>query len=173
MQPDFLTKKRIDSFVYQNYRNFEALKDKKPWFDELSSNEIATNVLGHLKAGDKLAIVTANRKPTRGLIQAMRARNVTVRAVISKGDDFMADFFFMLSARRELIGRAESTFFMWAALFNRRVQRTNAYSYDNGYGYKQRYFGDFPHNIENAELKERMHFQLFNKTSGFLSRDYG
>ena len=126
----------------------------------MSWDSIDTNILGHLKSGDKLAIVVQKQYFVKPLMGMMRARNVSVRVISNK--DYTDDFFFLLSAQRELIGRGESTFFQWATLLNRKVQHAKVYFFHNGMDYKSRFIPEeFPPVIENSELQKRLKFELY------------
>ena len=108
-----------------HYRNFqtemkESTRDRLG-FRNLNVSRISSEVLGHLKEGDKIAIAGRNlesnskKKDTEayGLVSVLTAKNLTVR--FAPGPDAMADFCFLTHARKELIGTSKSTYLQLAA----------------------------------------------------------
>ena len=90
-------------------------------FEELDEGFLTSEVLGHLKEGDKIALAGRNfEKDSKTnitqayrLVSAIRAKNLTVR--FTTGSDPMTDFCFLKSARKELIGSSKSTYLELAA----------------------------------------------------------
>jgi hypothetical protein len=90
-------------------------------FEELDEGFLTSEVLGHLKEGDKIALAGRNfEKDSKTnitqayrLVSAIRAKNLTVR--FTTGSNPMTDFCFLKSARKELIGSSMSTYLELAA----------------------------------------------------------
>ena len=106
-------------------RNFamemrESLRKQKG-FQQLDKERIATEVLGHLQDGDKIALAgralekdaANNSTEAYGIVKSIQAKNLTVR--FSPGESGMEDFCFLKNAKKELIGSSKSTFAQMAA----------------------------------------------------------
>ncbi len=175
-------------------RNFatELIKDdfrRTRGYQELDANRISSEVLGHLKEGDKLALVGRNLKvdaqnnktEAYGIVSALQAKNLTIR--FSPGTDDMEDFCFLKNAKKELIGSSRSTYCVFAAyLGGPSNQLTRLYQFISpemkGKPHLQTFrsmLGDFT----NHELRSRMRFESYfsdNMTlsnSTILSHSYG
>jgi len=108
-----------------HYRNFATEMDESTrnymGFRNLDVSRLLSEVLGHLKEGDKIAIAGRNLESdsqkngteAQGLISALKAKNLTVR--FAPGPDAMADFCFLKQTRKELIGTSKSTYLQLAA----------------------------------------------------------
>jgi len=112
-----------------HYRNFKQEMPKK-WnsygFHEADPQQAANDLFGHLKEGDKVAIVTRfSGESAQSYVDAFEARGLKVRVV--DGQDGPADFCFLMSARKEVIGLAISTYLMWAGYLG-NATRVIAYS---------------------------------------------
>mmetsp|Transcript_2701 Transcript_2701/g.3847 ORF Transcript_2701/g.3847 Transcript_2701/m.3847 type:complete len:392 (+) Transcript_2701:160-1335(+) len=99
-----------------HYRNFKKEMPKR-WngfgFHEADPQQAANEVFGHLKEGDKVAIVTRfGGESAQPYVDAFEARGLKVRVV--DGNDGPADFCFLMSAQKEIAGMAISTYFAWA-----------------------------------------------------------
>ena len=74
-------------------------------FVELSPHQIAHDLFGHLKPGEKVAItgrfVTSGR--ISEVVTALESRGLIVRQIA--GEDPMSDFCFLKSAKKKLVGK--------------------------------------------------------------------
>ncbi len=101
-------------FHYRNFKKEMPIYWNDYGFHEADPQQAANEVLGHLKEGDKVAIVTRfGGKTTQPYVNAFEARGLKVRVV--DGNDGPADFCFLMSAKKEIAGMTLSTFFEWAA----------------------------------------------------------
>jgi hypothetical protein len=83
-------------------------------FDELSAQRTATELFGHLHAGDKVAITTRfDNDETQKYVHAMEEQGLKVRVVAGNSDT--EDFCFLAKTKKELVGGQRSSFFTWAA----------------------------------------------------------
>ena len=95
---------------------------QKKW-SEQGPNQTAYELLGHLKAGEKVAITTRFNSPeVHEYVQAMEGRGLIVRVITGLSD--VEDFCFLSKAKRGLAGSYKSSFFKWAAFLGQaeRVQ---------------------------------------------------
>eukprot|EP00984_Skeletonema_dohrnii_P033000 scaffold28279_cov83-Skeletonema_dohrnii-CCMP3373.AAC.3 len=98
-----------------HYRNF---KEEMPTrWNDLKFHEAdpqqAADLFGHLKEGDKIAIVTRfGRETAQPYVDAFKARGLKVRVV--DGQDGPADFCFLMSAQKEIAGLRMSSYLTWA-----------------------------------------------------------
>jgi hypothetical protein len=133
-------------------------RGKELGFQELSPNQTAAELFGHLQPGDKVAIVSRfgieHGKP---YIDALEERGLQVRLV--EGQSGMQDFCFLMRAQRGMVGMAISTFFMWAALLG-ECRCITAYSVDTDY--RRQMFGDghVTYNFTHPTLAGRFEFPL-------------
>ena len=98
-----------------HYRNFKKEMPKR-WngygFHEADPQQ-AADLFGHLKEGDKIAIVTRfGGETAQPYVDAFEARGLKVRVV--DGQDGPADFCFLMSAQKEIAGLWQSTYLTWA-----------------------------------------------------------
>jgi hypothetical protein len=100
-------------FHYRNFKKEMPNRWNNLGFHEANPQQAANDLFGHLKEGDKIAIVTrfggASAQP---YVDAFEARGLKVRVV--DGQDGPADFCFLMSARKEVVGLAISTYLMSA-----------------------------------------------------------
>eukprot|EP00590_Aulacoseira_subarctica_P009590 CAMPEP_0172429944 /NCGR_PEP_ID=MMETSP1064-20121228/52502_1 /TAXON_ID=202472 /ORGANISM="Aulacoseira subarctica , Strain CCAP 1002/5" /LENGTH=363 /DNA_ID=CAMNT_0013175677 /DNA_START=246 /DNA_END=1337 /DNA_ORIENTATION=+ len=90
-------------------------------FRELSPNQTAYQFLGHLKSGEKVAIIgRPSEEELQHFTQALRDRGLQVRFV--KGHTGTEDFCFLKTATKEIAGNEKSTFFRNAALLSDTVK---------------------------------------------------
>jgi hypothetical protein len=99
-----------------HFRNFKKEMPKR-WnsygFHEANPVQVAHILFGHLKEGDKVAIVTRFEGETaQPYVDALEARGLKVRVV--DGQDGPADFCFLLSAQKDVVGMMKSTYLRWA-----------------------------------------------------------
>lgn len=112
-----------------HYRNFKS-EMPKVWesygFHEVSPLQAANDVFGHLRDGDKIAIVTRfSRESALPYVEAFEQRGFKVRVI--EGQDGPADFCFLMSAKKEIAGMMISTYLMWAGYLG-NASRVIAYS---------------------------------------------
>jgi hypothetical protein len=95
-------------------------------FRELDPTRTAQELLGHLKPGHKVAIVSrSSEQEIRSYIEAIQKRGLVVRYVSDMNG--IQTFCFLLTASKEIVGTVQSTFFRWAAILNRQVQSVVMY----------------------------------------------
>lgn len=99
-------------------------RNSESGFVELDAERVANDLLGHLKAGDKVAIVSRYATGVDSFINALTARGIRVRLVT--GQSGMQDFCFLLKARKEIVGTTRSSFFMYAGFLG-QAQTVRAY----------------------------------------------
>jgi hypothetical protein len=108
-------------------------------YSELPPHQTASELLGHLKEGDKVAITTRRRNNNKNgndttttttlqkYVTAMTNRGLQVRVI--EGQSGVQDFCFLRKAQRGLAGNAVSTFVAWAALLG-NARTVQLYIYD-------------------------------------------
>jgi hypothetical protein len=122
-------------------------------FAELGPEQTANDLFGHLKTGDKVAIVSRfSKEHAQSHIDALERRGLQVRYVT--GQTGVQDFCFLMSTQKEMIGPLISTYFAWASFLSNST-RIVAYSL----GSKQLQPTFRPYNVTN--LKSRLVFRLF------------
>jgi hypothetical protein len=130
---------------------------------ELSANKTATELLGHLKRGDKVAMTSRyHNDETKLYVQALEARGLQVRVVT--GQSGMQDFCFLVKAQKELVGNAISTYCKWAALLGdatiaRLYITDRPYFHHLSKGYDLVSF--FGYNWTNPTLQRRIKFEVY------------
>ena len=102
----------------RNYATELPKKDRwKGGYQELSTEQLVTKLLGHLRKGDELAI--AGRKLAHDAqIEGTEAYNPPA------DNDAMADFCFLRHTRKELIGTTKSTYLQLAAYLGKHSEAT-------------------------------------------------
>ncbi len=130
-----------DDETILHLRNFatelrrESLR-KARGFEQLDKDRIASELLGHLKEGDKIALAGRNLQrdaadnstEAYGIVESIKAKNMTVR--FSPGTSGMNDFCFLKSARKELIGTSTSTYTVLASIMaGPSLKRATLYQY--------------------------------------------
>jgi hypothetical protein len=131
-------------------------------FQELSPNQAALDLFGHLQPGDKVAIVSRfGMEHVKSYIDALEDRGLQVRLVT--GQSGMQDFCFLMRAEKEMVGMAISTYFMWAALLG-NCRNVTAYSVDTDE--RRQTFGDghVTYNYTHPHLAGRFSFPLVKPT---------
>jgi hypothetical protein len=129
-------------------------------FHEMGPRQMARDLVGHLQSGDKVAIVSRFAQETaQPYIDALTERGLHVRFI--SGQTGVQDFCFLMQARKEMIGIAISTYFMWAAYLS-NCTRVIAYSVDTAQ--RRDHFGDdYLHcNFSNPILAGRISFPIFS-----------
>jgi len=142
-------------------------------YRELDADRIASELLGQLKEGDKIALAGRNIKEDAqkndteafGIVSAIKAKNLTLR--FSPGTDPMEDFCFLTFTEKELIGTSMSTYFILAALWARPANKlTRIYQpvHEARNNRMVSWFGS--RNFTNVELQSRIRFETY------YSKDY-
>lgn len=133
----------------------------KKGFSELNANQTAYELFGHLNAGDKVAIVSRfSAKEAKPYTDAMEHRGLKVRVI--EGQSGTQDFCFLMSAQKEMIGIAKSTYLFWAGVLSKSAHRVLAYSLDTPQTRARSH--DNPlisYNWTHPELKRKFDFKLF------------
>jgi hypothetical protein len=154
----------------QHYRNFAAeVKNagtrSKFGLDDLSPEEIATRLFGHLQPGDKIAITGrdlgngGNGTGSYNVVQALEGRGLIVR-VMSESSP-MEDFCFLKSAKKELVGVFSSSFVHWAAyLGNATISRLYQINFPQAM-----IMPSFHKGYSHPELKSRLKLELYDAPS--------
>ena len=100
-----------------HYRNFKQEMPKvwnKLGFHEADPKQASNFLFGHLKEGDKIAIVTRfGGHSTQPYVDEFMSKGFKVRVV--DGQNGPADFCFLMSAQKEIVGLSKSSYFMWAS----------------------------------------------------------
>ena len=78
-------------------------------YEELSPQRMAQELLGHLPAGSKVAIVSRGEAYVDLYVKALRERSLQVRTTPSDHSG-VQDFCFLLQAEREIVGTMRSTY---------------------------------------------------------------
>ena len=132
-------------------------------FEELSVNKTADELFGHLKSGDKVAIVSrfvTGDYTVQQYIDALKLRGIQARVIT--GQDGTQDFCFLVNAQKEMVGSVVSSYFLWAALLS-NCTTVRAYSVDSPVRRRNR-GGQVPfdyYNFTNAAIASRFTFELY------------
>jgi len=86
-------------------------KGKKYGFEELSPHKIAHELFAHLPTGEK--VVLLSRVPDENYTKALSSRGLQARYIT--GQNPMQDFCFLMSAQKDMVGYAMSTYAVYAA----------------------------------------------------------
>jgi hypothetical protein len=103
-----------------HFRNFVDEMPRKAiaWgFGELSPSKIANELFGHLKGGDKLAIVTRFQKADKvvEIQDAIQQAHPGVEVRVIGDNSGVQDFCLLRTAQNEIVGSQKSTFVKWAS----------------------------------------------------------
>ena len=101
--------------------------DKKGW-RELDPIQTSNNLLQHLNAGDKVAIIGRFPDKIANFTATLQDRGLQVRSITNQNG--VQDFCFLKSATKEIIGGLRTTFFRTAALLNDQVANVTIYCYN-------------------------------------------
>lgn len=172
-----------ESVLYlRNYATeIRRINTRLRWgFEELDKDRISSELLGHLKQGDKLALVGRNIKvdtenestEARGIFQALNAKNLTLR--FTPGDSGLEDFCFLQKTTKELIGTPISTYFSLAVfLAGPSLKLARFYQYVTPHrecgSQSDRFKRTVGSNWTHPELRGRIRFEEYfekNSTSG-------
>jgi hypothetical protein len=95
-------------------------------FRELDPNQTSTELLGHLRAGDKLAIVSRfDESLLDNFTTVLLQRKLQVRFIT--GLTGVQGFCFLKSASKELLGGNRSTYFLMSSMLNDHVSNVTIY----------------------------------------------
>jgi hypothetical protein len=130
-------------------------------FEEMGPHQTARDLLGNLNSGDKLAILSRFNASAydEQLIRDLEDRGVQVRFI--SGQSGVQDFCFLMSAKKELVGMARSSYFLIASLLGNASQvrsywlDTNATRHENQGNLRKDYVW------RNLELRERYVFEFY------------
>jgi hypothetical protein len=148
--------------LWQHFRNYlkeMSRKGRLKGYEELSPNQTARQLFGHLGKGDKVAITTRFDTIAAGpYVEALERRGIQVRIVTNQTDT--QDFCFLMQAQKEIVGLARSTFFLWAGFLG-NCSRVRAYSVDSPdrRGAVPDVFDHY--NWTHPELQSRVLFELY------------
>jgi len=127
----------------------------KSGYEEIGSTQMAYNMLGHLTAGDKVALVTPSPEIAQLYKAKLEQRGIQVRIV---SQSRVQDFCFMMNARKELYGQHSSTYVFWAAILSKTVKKVSLYYVENPL-----HTDGIQHHHEwtNPRLKELFQYPVF------------
>jgi hypothetical protein len=95
-------------------------------FRELNPYQTSTELLGHLKAGDKVAIVSRfDEHSLANFTGALIDRGLHVRFI--SGLSGVQGFCFLKSASKELVGGNRSTYFLMASMLNEHISNVTIF----------------------------------------------
>mmetsp|Transcript_7901 Transcript_7901/g.19055 ORF Transcript_7901/g.19055 Transcript_7901/m.19055 type:complete len:495 (-) Transcript_7901:357-1841(-) len=154
-----------------HYRNYQSELPRTRAYDmgfaELSPQKTAKELFGHLKkassAGVAAKVAITTRIPNqvaRNQVEALEQEGV--QAYLVEDQTGVEDFCFLKESQKELVGNARSTFVFWAGLLG-TVPKARLYHVDN-WGLRNRhpnFYERFTYNWTHPELKERIHFELY------------
>jgi hypothetical protein len=156
---------QADESVF-HFRNFETeMPIHKGTLQEVSPNQTAFVLFGHLRAGDKVVITTRfNNARAKEHIDALKARGIQVRVV--EGQTGIQDFCFLTKAQKELVGNFQSTFAFWAAILG-KARKAFLYTLDSPslrerFGTSAMDMDRFQYQWENDDLRNRVTMKLID-----------
>ena len=172
--PSDLPQKDESVFHFRNFVTELKGVTTKLGFDELSPNQTVQHLLGHLIAGNKVAITTRfDNEVTQGYVAAMKQKGLKVR--LMTGHSPTQDFCFLMKARKELIGGQRSSFFVWAAYLGvdggsrgigdgGGIQKVRSYSVDPPASFSSnrgKHGTRLPYEWKDPLLKEKWEFHVY------------
>jgi len=126
---------------------------------ELSPNQTAVDLFGHLKPGNKVAILTRfSAEQAAPYVEALEERGLKVRVI--SGQDGEQDFCFLMSATKEMIGIVYSTYLFWAGILSQTCKRVLAYSIDTTSRANTGRIVFMAYNWTHPDLKRKMEHKL-------------
>jgi hypothetical protein len=133
-------------------------------FHELDAYRTAHELFGHLQPGDKVAITSrfGDDPSVQPYVDALTNRSLQVRVIT--GQSGVEDFCFLLHAKKELVGMAESTYTLWAGYLG-NATKVRLYSMDtpgrrNSHLFAHRVF--IHYNWTHPALQEKVFFELYH-----------
>jgi len=92
---------------------------------ELGPNQTAYELLGHLKPGDKVALLSRFQHTLGPFKEALEGRGIKARII--SGQTGPQDFCFIMKATKEIAGSAWSSYVSWASILSSTVKRSILY----------------------------------------------
>jgi hypothetical protein len=137
-------------------------------FEELDPHRVATMLMGHLKAGERVAMTTrfANEPLVEEYIAELQQRGLQVRLVVNQTG--VQDFCFLLRAKQELIGVAKSTYARWAAYLG-DAEKVQLYAVDNR-GSQEFIQQTMNYPWKHPDIQRRIQWPVYPSPSGSGSR---
>lgn len=132
-------------------------------FEELSPQQVASDLFANHQPGDKVAIISRFSQGLQGYQEALEAKGLKVR--ILEDQSGIQDFCFLLRAQYQIIGVATSTYSTFAGILG-DAKKVRLYSVDSAARRDDsRRFGEFFTSFDytNEELKSRFSFELIKK----------
>lgn len=135
-------------------------RGKNLGFEELNPNKTASELLSHLKKGDKVAITSRIASAVSEYVSALKKKGLVVRVI--EGQSGVEDFCFLLRAQKELIGIERSTFARWAAILG-DAETARLYMVDSPATRRADGVVKLPRNFINEPLKSRIKFEMYKQ----------
>jgi len=92
---------------------------------ELGPNQTAYELLGHLKPGDKVALLSRFPNILKPYRKALEGRGIKTRII--SGQTGPQDFCFLMKATKEIVGNTWSTYAYWASILSTTAKRSILY----------------------------------------------
>ena len=146
-------------FHFRNFKQEMPRKWNEYGFHEASAEQAATILFGHLKEGDKVAIVTRfSGETAQEYVDAFTSRGLKVRVV--DGQQGTEDFCLLMSAQKEIVGLDKSTYLLWAGYLGNatRVVAYTMASSRQGSHHRER----VRYNFTSPGLKGRFEFPILD-----------
>jgi len=146
-------------FHFRNFKQEMPRKWNEYGFHEASAEQAATILFGHLKEGDKVAIVTRfSGETAQEYKNAFTSRGLKVRVV--DGQQGTEDFCLLMSAQKEIVGLDKSTYLLWAGYLGNatRVVAYTMASSRQGSHHRER----VRYNFTSPGLKDRFEFPILD-----------
>eukprot|EP00977_Amphora_coffeiformis_P002736 scaffold521_cov167-Amphora_coffeaeformis.AAC.27 len=149
-------------FHFRDFLGEMPNKGKRLGFEELNPHDTAHLLFSNLREGDRVAITGRHPGAAQPYVDALLQRNISARII--RGQSDVQDFCFMLSAQRELVGTAHSTFVECAGLLSTtsvpmRLYSVNSPSTRRATGAK--WFRRF--NWTHPNLRERFSYEAYEQ----------
>jgi hypothetical protein len=139
-------------------------------YEELSPKQLATDLIGHLQPGTKIAVASRGDAHIQDYMDALRERGFHVRTTPSDHSG-VQDFCFLLRTQRELVGTMRSTYTRWAALLG-QAQRVQLYSIDSPWTRQAHGSDDFITSLHYSwrrpDLQSKIHYRVFSANKSTL-----
>lgn len=138
-------------------------RGKRLGFEELSPNQTAYQLFRNLHAGDKVAITSRfiTDPSIKPYIDAFAERGIQARVIDNQSP--VEDFCFLMNAKKELVGMAESSFVLWAGYLG-NPDKVRLYSINSAARrsslFSERVFKYY--NWTNPTLQAKVFFELYN-----------
>jgi hypothetical protein len=158
--------------IMKHLRNFRAEMRPRNYlergYEELSPQQAATELLGHLDAGTRIAMTSRGRRDdthVQDYVNALRERGFIVRQAHANNTG-VQDFCFLLRTQRELVGTLRSTYTRWAVLLG-QAQRAQLYSIDSAWtrtahGNDTNFTASLHYAWKNADLQRKILYRVFS-----------